>query len=181
MNASHWIVTADSRRARLFSCTRSSLPESPIRLHIEEVRTLENDQRDEHEHHRPALLGGAERSGSIRRSGARAAPHAATVGHDAEEQHRRFAQKIAHWIGTAQELLAPGQQNAREVTVFAPARMCGLLRDQFMAVHTPLPHQTKLPHIRVHAAELAGLGPPELAVHPAVAEAALMSTSLSAT
>lgn len=147
-----WLVTADARRATLFSCQR--LPGGG--LHLEPQRTIENVHEAEHERHRPMLAGGAERRGSIARSGARAAPHTVATGRTAEEEDQRFAREVGGWLSTARRELALGT-----MTVFAAPRFLGLLREQpgFDGAE------------EMHAAELSQLPAQELALHPAVLRA----------
>jgi protein required for attachment to host cells len=144
----HWIVTADSRRADLFACRR--LPGGG--LHLEQLKAIENSHEDEHERHRPTLGGGAERRGSVARSGAHAAPHAVAAGHTAEEEAARFSREVIAWLGGSRRELGAGR-----MILFAPPRFLGLLRRQISA---------DAPEMR--EGELSHLNAGELAVHPAV-------------
>lgn len=149
----HWIVTADGRRASLFGCQRTSGGE----LHLVPLRSLDNPHEGEHERHRPAMLGGAERRGALGASSGNPAPHAAAPGHGDEEERRRFARELRQWLKASVRELAHGH-----VDVFAPARMLGLLRSELSGerVSTEL-HEGDLTHLR----------PQQLAVHPAVVSA----------
>lgn len=146
----HWIVTADNRRAALFACRR--LPGGG--MHVEQLRTIENEHEGEHERHRPALLGGAERRGGRGHSSARAAPQSISLGHEVEEEQRRFAREVRDWLANASRELSLGRVN-----VFAAPRFLGLLRDQMGdRNNTAVLHEGELTHLRPH----------ELATHPAV-------------
>lgn len=148
----HWIVTADGRRAQLFSCRR--LPGGG--LHLEHLRSIENTHEAEHERHRPTQVGGAERRGSVARSSAHAAPHVIPAGHNAEEEHVRFAREVGSWLVDARR-----EFGAEGLIVFAPARFLGLLRKQVTMENAPAMHEGELAHL--HASELAA--------HPAVIKA----------
>lgn len=148
----HWIVTADGRSAALFECQRTPAGA----LHLGRCKSIENAHEAEHERGRPTLAGGAERRGSVARSGARAAPHAVAVGHEHEEEQRRFAREIRSWLAHARRI--SGDQR---VTLFAPARFLGLLRAEFAKDDMTV----------LREAELTHLGPNELAVHPAILSA----------
>lgn len=147
-----WIVTADGRSAALFECQRTPAG----KLHLERRKSIENAHEAEHERGRPTLAGGAERRSSVARSGAQAAPHAVAVGHEHEEEQRRFAREVTSWLADARR--NPG---AHRVTLFAPARFLGLLRAEF----------AKDDVTALQEAELTHLGPSELAVHPAILSA----------
>lgn len=151
----HWIVTTDSRRASLFSCEKTPGGE----LHLTQVRSIENTHEAEHERHRPDSMGGAERRGSMTSSGAAAAPHNVAQGHTEEEEHRRFAREVGAWLGGVAKEVGDGR-----VSIFAPARLLGLLRSEF-----PTVAGGAAPDFR--EAELNHLRPGELALHPAVLEA----------
>lgn len=148
----HWIVTADSRRASLLACRRTPRGE----LYLDQIKSIENRHEAEHERGRPTLAGGAERRGSVARSGARAAPHAVAVGHEHEEEQLRFAREVTSWLADARR--NPG---AHRVTLFAPARFLGLLRAE-VAKDDPT---------ELREAELTHLRPHELAAHPAILSA----------
>ena len=145
----NWIVTADSRRALLFACQRTPGGE----VHLEQRESIENTHESEHEHGRPVLAGGAERRGSVTRSGARAAPHGVAPGHELEEGQRRFAHEVRSWLTEARR-----NAGAERVVVFAPARFLGLLRGEFAGDPTTGLREGELTHLRPH----------ELAAHPAV-------------
>lgn len=149
----HWIVTADERTARLFSCQQ--LPGGG--LHLEQLTSIENTHEAEHERHRPTLAGGAERRGSAARSGAHAAPHLLAPRHTAEEEQRRFAREVSAWL----EEIRPGLATGR-LTVFAPPRFLGLLREQGSR-HRPAD---------LRDGDLNALRTRELAAHPKTLEAA---------
>jgi hypothetical protein len=160
MNSSkHWIVTADLNRAALFSCRHT--PGGA--LHVEHIRSLENTHRNQHEHHRPTQMGGAERRGSLGRSAAAAAPHTASLGHEIEEEQLRFARDVKPWLNQAAKDVGDGH-----LSVFAPPRFLGLLRSEMGApgsAHDPADRmdlcEGELGHLRTH----------ELAVHPAIVTA----------
>lgn len=152
----HWLVTADSRRAVLFIARRLA----GGGLHLDQLRAIANPHENEHEHHRPTLAGGAERPGSVLRSGARAAPHAIAAGHTDEEEHGRFAREVGDWLVQARKDLGAGR-----MAVFAPPRFLGLLRER--AGNADLDF---------HNGELCGLAPQELAAHAAVRNALGLGT-----
>ena len=136
----YWFATADNRRVSLFVCTR--LPSGD--LHVEQVRTLQNANEDIHEHHRPCFLS--------RGPSANAALRLASLGHEEEEEHKRFARVIGDWLGEATREL-----RLRRVSVFAASGLMGLLRDRLDGAANPL-----------HERELTRLRPDQLARHPAV-------------
>jgi hypothetical protein len=147
----HWIVIADGRGASLWGCHRIS----DGTLHVERLKSLGNAHEDEHQHGRPILSGGAERRGSVARSGARAAPHVVSGGHTHEEEQRRFAREVSSWLVDARRNLKG------RVTVFAPARFLGFLRAELV----------KEDHTDLREGELTNLRPHELAAHPAIVSA----------
>lgn len=146
----HWIVTADNRRASLFSCRKTPGGE----LNVEHVRTLENAHENEHEHHRPSSLGGAERRGTKTRAVGSAAPHSASPGHAVDEEQRRFAHEVAGWLDRASKELS-----VEGVAVFAAPHLLGLLRSQKGKIGATT---------ELLEGELTHLRPHELAEHPAV-------------
>ncbi len=145
-----WFVTADNRAAKLFRCRRT--PGGQLNILQDDI--LENTHEDEHEHHRPSLLGGSERRGSVGSSAAAAAPHTVSRGHDAEEETERFAREIKTWIGHACR-----DKSLDSLVVFAAPRLLGHLRGQLDA------------HTQLHEGELATLSTQQLAAHPAVRSA----------
>mgnify|MGYP000843974413 FL=1 len=154
MNATHgWIVVADARIASLFECKRT--PNGS--LHIEAVKSIRNSHEAEHERGRPNLAGGAERRGSVTSSGAHAAPHTVGPKHTADEEHRRFAREVHAWLAETAHRSAPGR-----VTLFAPARFLGLLREESPRAGDDASFRE---------GDLTHLRPQELAAHPAVLSA----------
>jgi hypothetical protein len=141
----HWFVTADGRRAALFSC--HAVPGG--RLHVDPLRHVENAHEAEHEHHRPLALG--------RGPSANAAQHFAGHGHADEEEQRRFAREVAAWLGDATREL-----RLDRVEVFAASRFLGLLRDEMGDLGGKA---------GLREGELAQLEPGELAEHPALRRA----------
>ncbi len=152
-----WLVTADNRRATLFACRR--LPSGD--MHLEQVRAIENQHEGEHERHRPTLLGGAERRGTASRSGARPAPHSTSVGHQVDEEQRRFAREVRDWIETASRDLGWSLADDR-ISVLAAPRLFGLLRGLIEEVDEM---------VSLCEGEFAQLAPHELAEHPSVRDA----------
>jgi protein required for attachment to host cells len=144
-----WLVTADRHRATLYSCGGTERGS----LHIEPVRTIENEFDGMHEHHRPDLLG--------RGPTANAAQHHSSHGHDDEEMLRRFAKQVAEWV--AKEHGDAGKSG--RYCVFAAPRMLGLLRNEFSRILDD--------HAELVEGELTQLRPNELAEHPAVKKAML--------
>jgi protein required for attachment to host cells len=145
-------VTADTRNATLFACER--LPSGD--LHLKEQCRLPNTHEAEHERERPTLTGGAERRGSLARSGAHAAPHAIAPGRTADEERQRFAREVGAWVNAARK-----QHAGDRVAVMAPPRFLGFLRE----------HAGFGDAVEMHSHELAQLTAPELARHPAVLRA----------
>jgi hypothetical protein len=150
-HASRWIITADTRRATLFAC--EPVPGGGTRL--ERLTSIVNAHEGEHERHRPSLLGGAERRGAASRSSAHAAPHAAAERRTEEEERRRFARDLSSWLAEVRR-----QFGVTAVTLFAPPRLLGVLREHVNAGETEL-----------READLAHLRPQKLSVHPAVRDA----------
>lgn len=146
----HCIVTVDARRAAFYAVDRS--PGAGAQL--KHLGSIENSHEAEHEHHRPALLGGSERGSSTSRSGAHAGRHPLAEGHAAEEETLRFTREVGQWLTRVK-----AEFGARRVTVFAPPRCLGLLRKELGAWR-------EVPELL--EAELTHLRPPELAAHPAV-------------
>lgn len=153
----HWLVTVDGRRANLFTCSKTD----GGKLHIGHVRSLENGHEREHERHRPSMLGGAEQRGG-NRSGANAAPHSASPGHGAEEELLRFIREVNDWLRHASVELG---MSAGRVSVFAPPRCLGLLRNQMGDLDSK--------NMDLLEGELTRLSPQELSEHQAVKDAML--------
>lgn len=151
----HWIVTADSRRAVLFVCRR--LPSGD--LHLEQLRAIEHAPVTEHEHHRPTLMGGAERVGARDRSSVHAAPHASSSeGHEVEEEQRRFAREFKEWLDdVCRERIV--RTEAGRITVFATPRMMAILESALGK------HRGQVDLVR---GELVNLSAQQLMQHPAV-------------
>ena len=145
-----WIVTADARRATLFACRNVA----GAGVQVEQVRSLKNPHEDEHEHQRPALLGGAERSGSPRSASSHAAPHSVAPGHEVEEERRRFARDVRDWLSDNVDSMG-----IRHVMLFAPPRFLGLLR---------LHISDRDDRTDLVEGDIAQLSAEQLAVHPAV-------------
>jgi protein required for attachment to host cells len=153
MNPPHrWIVTADGRRATLFSCR--SVPGGHI--HVDPDDSIQNEWENSHEHQRPTLMGGSERRGSIGRSSAAAAPHSVSQGHTSEEEQERFAREVSTWLGRNVKSKETGR-----VCVFAAPHFLGLLRAQVGDSDA----------LEFYEGELTHLRPSELATHPAVVSA----------
>jgi len=150
--AQQWIITADARRASLFACQRKH----GGALLVNHLRSIDNPHENEHERGRPILAGGAERPGSIARSGARAAPQDVAGRRTEEEEHRRFARDVASWLADARKALG-----VQRVVLFAPARFLGMLRDELAG--------DALTDLR--EGELTRFDEHELAAHPAVLKA----------
>jgi protein required for attachment to host cells len=132
-----WIVLADARRARLLS----AVPTPAGRVHVEAADELECDWEG-HEHGRPSMLN-------------RRGPHSGNVApnHDVEEALHRFARQVRDWV--------LGQMKARDIssaTLFAPARMLGVLRAM----------DGKLAALDLREGELVRLSCGELANHASI-------------
>lgn len=145
-----WIVTVDSRCAALLSCKVLATGG----LQLDQVQVLKNTHENEHPHHRPALLGGAERRVGCTHSSACAAPHAASCGHEAEEERLRFAREIRDWLMAARRDL-----DVRDVILMASPRMLGLLRTYLQDVNMV---------IMFRKGGLKHLTPQEVAAHPSM-------------
>jgi len=145
MTAGHQreFATVDERRARLFRCT----PTVRGTWRIEETEALRSIWEDDHEHRRPAILGVG---------GGTMPPHEAALGHEPEEEVRRFAGDVAPWL---RKHAHPA--GSEPLVVFAAPRFLGALRR----------HDADLDRagLRLVESELTRLRPHELAVHPAVA------------
>jgi protein required for attachment to host cells len=142
-----WIVTADSRQAALFSCRRTPGGE----LHIDRERLLEAVEPGQREHHRPDHLSGGERRASVSHSSAHAAAQGVSIGHEVEEDQKRFARQVRDWLGRARRDLG-----ADRIVVFAAPRFLGLLREQIG------------PPVDLREGSLTSMSTAQLAEHPAV-------------
>lgn len=166
------ILIADAREATLFEARHVSsptptsaqsltTPKGEIRL--EELRSIANTHEAEHEHHRPSLIGGAERrgGGGATHAAAHAAPHAVAPGHDVDESHRRFAKEVGAWFERVAAESLRGAVGGRPI-VFAPARFLGVLRTSFGD------HGLQADW---HEGEYANLLPHQLVGHPTIQRA----------
>jgi hypothetical protein len=138
-------VTADERHAALYSCKKTA----GAVWHLDPLKTLENRWENYHERHRPSALG--------RGPTANAAQHFASLGHEVEEEHRRFARDVRDWLRLAIRALHVGR-----VSVFAAPHFLGLLREQLADMSG---------QADFHEAELTRLGAAELAGHQAIMNA----------
>ncbi len=150
----YWIVTADARQAHLFSCKHTPGGD----LHLDLVRSLQNGHENEHEHRRPSLLGGGERRGGVGHASAGAAPHSVSVGHEVEEEHRRFVREVKGWLHHAERELG-----VEQVTVFGASKMLGMLREMVGDLSAG---------VQLREGELTRLTAQELSKHPAVRKVA---------
>jgi protein required for attachment to host cells len=141
----HWIMTSDERCAILFLCQR--VP--PGHWHIEQRKSLENRWEHYHEAHRPSALG--------RGPSANAAQHFASLGHEVEEEHRRFAREVSDWLTHAIT-----EFGVEHISIFAASRFLGLLRQELGDLGT---------QADLLEGELTRLRPSELSIHPAVVNA----------
>ena len=154
-----WIVTTDSRHARVFAWERT--PGGVLRL--EPLRWIDNPHESEHERARASEL-------VLASAGApgRGVPQGASEGHTSEEEERRFARELAGRGGWLSRSIR--ELKADRVTVFAPPRFLGLLREEMDADtgrgDGPIPEC-----VTFEAVELTHLRPGELAVHPRVVRA----------
>lgn len=145
-----WLVTADGRRATLYLCRQSARGD----LRVETLESVSNTHEGEHEHERPMLLGGLERTGSRARSGGHAAPHVGSPKHGDDEERRRFCRDLTDWLAGARARLGPAA-----ITVLAPPQMLGLLREHSRALGDP---------VTFHEGEFAHMAESDLAVHPTI-------------
>ncbi len=147
-----WIVTADARNARIYSCRRVA-GNGP---YLEELSAITNTHEAEHERQRPILGGGAERRGAVARSGAHAAPHAIAPPRTADEETARFAREVSDWLASSRKHRSTGR-----VILFAPPRFLGLLRKQIAPDAAT----------QILEGDLSQLDARDLAAHPAVRQA----------
>jgi protein required for attachment to host cells len=148
----HWIVTCDERHAFLFCCQRVPalrLPDGGRHWHVEQQKHLKNRWEHYHEEHRPFALG--------RGPTANAAQHFASIGHEPEEEHRRFARQVADWLTQVMNELGVDR-----ISIFAAPRFLGLLRQELGDLSK---------HVDLHEGELTRLQPHELSTHPAIVNA----------
>ena len=137
-----WIALTDARRARL------------IRLHLrddgnwagEEVGEIINSFEQDHERHRPDMLGRSPAGGFS----------TANTGREVDEQHRRFAAQIAEWL-----LNEHRKGQFARLELFASPRFLGTLREK-------LPHQLRS-IIEDHDKDLSMLSMNDVITHPEVA------------
>ncbi len=101
-----WIVLADSKHAKLLDCQRVPIG----RMHIDVIDQLEF-QWEGHEHGRPSRLSGKEKQAY------------ASPGHEAEEELRKFAHEVAHWMKQKVD-----EHKIQQAHLFAPPRFAGFLR-----------------------------------------------------
>ncbi len=148
------LVTADSRIARLYACSRTPGKE----LHLELLRTIENTYQGGHTRHNPVpeLVGaphGATPAAPAPepRPAIQSVKHPPSSDHEPQEELRHFAFEIKHWLDHACKEL-----HASEPVVFTGPRLVGLLRDHLGASATLV------------SQHLSDLSIAALAVHPAV-------------
>lgn len=108
-------------------------------------RSVASPWEDDHEHHRPSVLGRGPQECAKQRY--------ASFGHEREEEKRRFARDVRAWLSRLESEL-----DARPAAIFAAPRFLGLLREELTGEAGE--------HLR--EGELTSLRPSELAVHPAV-------------
>jgi len=140
-----WIARVDSRRASLMSFWRAP----GGRLNLNEEEAIENEDADAVERGRPTVLSRGPAANVVRH---------AEEGRRAEEVERRFARRAMEWIGSA----CRGRGVAR-VTVFAPARMLGVLRRELKSDGSG---------VELREGEFMRMSHVEMAEHPAVRAAA---------
>jgi hypothetical protein len=136
-----WLLTADRRRARLLSCTRT--PHG--RLHVETRATL-NEVWSEFQHGRPSP-----RTGKFGHT-------YASQGHEEDERIHRFAKQVADWLAR--------EMDGRRIPflhAFPARRFLGQLR-------RVLPERLQ-ERLVDYPLNLCHLLPAELAKHEAVIEA----------
>jgi len=141
----HWIVTADERQAHLYSCRKVA----GRQWHLDRKRSLESRWEHYHEEHRPSALG--------RGPTANAAQHFASIGHEPEEEHLRFARDVVEWLPRAME-----EFGIDHIRLFAASRFLGLLRKELGALGA---------QVELHESELTRLQAHELATHAAIIQA----------
>ena len=141
----HWIMTADERHATLYSCQKVA----GARWHIELHKAMENRWEDYRDHGRPSALG--------RGPTANAAQHFASLGHEEEEEHLRFAREVGDWLAHATKELG-----VDHISIFAAPKFLGLLRGELGRLNKKA---------ELHEAELTRLRPSELVNHPAIVKA----------
>ena len=138
----HWFLTADRKKARLFSASRT--PHD--RLHVDEVAAL-YEAWDELQHDRPSPRAGKDGHSY------------ASIGHEDEERIQRFSRQIAEWVGRQ-----VGAHSIERLHVFSARRLLGALR------HVLSSHLEE--RVVDHALDLGDLTAGELAKHGAIEAAA---------
>ena len=141
-SAVQWVITINFRQANLLSCHR--VPNHG--WHADQQATLDNPWEDFHEHDRPSILGQGGVDGSAKRT--------ASVGHEQEELHNRFATDVCRWMKKVTQ-----ESKIESVNVFAPSRVLGLIREQLADLST---------QAIFHDCDIANLKPSEIATHPTV-------------
>lgn len=141
-----WVVVADQRLARLLSIEKRG----DGRWRAREIASLGSLWEAYHERQRPSALGG-------RSSSTHEHENPGFSEREDQEEGRRFARDVARWLARHRRDLLGRDR----LVVFAAPRFLGALRPELDADAG----------VTVLASELTGLGPDELASHPAVHEA----------
>jgi len=129
---------ADAQQAKLFRC--ATTPTGHCHVEQESATAYETEG---HEHGRPTPLA------------AKTGHSYAPSHHDAEEDERRFAQQVVHWLERE-----TGERGVERLTVFTPPHMLGRLRK---VVTDALRDR-----LEFEEGELINLSADELHEHPAV-------------
>jgi hypothetical protein len=137
------IAVCDGRGATLLHAMLEPLG----RLHLDVQSTLSNRWSDFHEHGRPMRLGQGPSANAVQ--------HYADEHREPKELERRFAKDVALWLRDASSRAPDGH-----LPVFVAHRFLGALRAELV---------DDIDGIALHRAELQGMRPAEIAVHPAVA------------
>jgi protein required for attachment to host cells len=133
-----WIVLADSNKGRLMRCTKTPLD----RCNVKELDHIEYTWEG-HEHGRP--------SPRTAKSGV----NYASQGHEAEEDTRRFARRLAEWLEERVE-----SHGIERLVMFSPPSFMGAFRKLCPSRLTEMIEQEK--------GELTGLDERALAKHPSI-------------
>lgn len=134
-------AAVDERKARLFSCTRTS----GGALHVEELAAMRSAWEDSHERGRPSVL---------KRGPASFPPQEVDNGRSASEETRHFAKDVAAWL--REHAVESGEE---PLIVFSAPRFLGVLRATAPDLNG---------FARFVEGELTPLRPSELAEHPMI-------------
>ncbi len=134
MQPIQWFVTADARRASLFSCRTIPLG----RVHVDRVRHIESEFEESEDQFRPPAPPGV--------TAVDAAETHQEVDHRPEESDARFSRDVARWLGRAVREL-----EVDRVTVFVAPRFLSALRGSIGGLAVPFElREGEFTHLRAH-------------------------------